>query len=91
MHSSGENSRKRKGDSDKRGEYRRFDQISSLLHVKSSFSDIKTQNSLQQDKFLAMAMVASAQRFAMKLSAGMRREGRRKLPSYLGRKRSCEG
>ena len=28
MHSSGENSRKRKDDSDKRGEYRKFDQIS---------------------------------------------------------------
>ena len=31
MHSSGENSRKRKDDSDKRGEYRKFDQISSQM------------------------------------------------------------
>ena len=31
MHSSGGNSRKRKSDSDKRGEYRKFDQISSQM------------------------------------------------------------
>ena len=31
MHSSGENSRKQKDDSDKRGEYRKFDQISSQM------------------------------------------------------------